>query len=227
MEKALKSIACQPFYTLWEPEIARVPDDAPSLTIELILIVTMKTLPKTIHILAISGSLRRVSSNTALLDAAIALAPENVEIKQYGGLGHLPLFNPDLESTQPPAVADLKRQIQWSEGLLISSPEYAHSVPGALKNALDWLVSGEEFVYKPVALLNASSQATHAQAALAEIVTVMSGRLVSEACITLPLSGKNLDAAGIAAHPEISAALRTAIAVFANAIERYRIAAIQ
>jgi chromate reductase, NAD(P)H dehydrogenase (quinone) len=176
----------------------------------------------TIRILAISGSLRQISSNTALLDAAIALAPENVEIKRYGGLGDLPHFNPDLEPTEPPSVTDLKRQIQWSDGLLISSPEYAHGVPGALKNALDWLVSGAEFVYKPVALLNASPRATHAQASLTEIITVMSGRLVSEASVALPLPGKNLDAEGIAAHPEISAALQRAIAVFAHKIERYR-----
>jgi chromate reductase, NAD(P)H dehydrogenase (quinone) len=176
----------------------------------------------TIRILAISGSLRQVSSNTSLLNAAVALAPENVEIKLYGGLGELPPFNPDLEPTEPPSVTDLKRQIQGSDGLLISSPEYAHGVPGVLKNALDWLVSGEEFVYKPVALWNASPQATHAQASLAEIITVMSGRLVPKACITVPLSGKNLDEEGIASHSEISAALRTAITVFAKEIERYR-----
>jgi chromate reductase, NAD(P)H dehydrogenase (quinone) len=184
--------------------------------------ISMKSPSLTIRILAISGSLRQISSNTALLNAAIALAPENVEIKLYGGLGDLPPFNPDLEPTEPPSVTDLKRQIQWSDGLLISSPEYAHGVPGVLKNALDWLVSGEEFVYKPVALWNASPQATHAQASLTEIITVMSGRLVPEASITVPLPGKNLDAEGIVSHPEISAALRTAIVVFANEIDRYR-----
>ena len=182
----------------------------------------MKTLSQTIRILAISGSLRKSSSNTALLNAAIALAPENVEIKLYGGLGDLPPFNPDLEPTEPPAVTNLKRQIQWSDGLLISSPEYAHGVPGVLKNALDCLVSGEEFVYKPVALWNGSPHATHAQASLTEIITVMSGRLVPEACIAVLLPGKNLDAVGIASHPEISDALRTAITVFAKEIERYR-----
>jgi chromate reductase, NAD(P)H dehydrogenase (quinone) len=182
----------------------------------------MKTPARRMRILAISGSLRQVSSNTALLSAAIALAPENVEIKLYGGLGDLPPFNPDLEPYEPPSVTDLKRQIQGADGLLISSPEYAHGVPGVLKNALDWLVSGEEFVYKPVALLNASPHATHAQASLAEIITVMSGRLVPEASITVPLPGKNLDAVGIAAHPEISVALQTALLVFAAEIDRYR-----
>ena len=178
-----------------------------------------------IRILAISGSLRQVSSNTALLQAAIALAPAQVEIKLYSGLGNLPPFNPDLEPTAPPTVMDLKQQIEGADGLLISSPEYAHGVPGVLKNALDWLVSGEEFIYKPVALWNASPHATHAQAALTEIITVMSGRLVLPASIAVPLPGKNLAAINIATHPEISVALHAAIVAFATEIQRYQAAA--
>jgi chromate reductase, NAD(P)H dehydrogenase (quinone) len=172
-----------------------------------------------IKILAISGSLRQVSSNTALLKAAIALSPPKIEIKLYGGLNDLPHFNPDLESTEPPSVTDLRTQIKWADGLLISSPEYAHGVPGVLKNALDWLVSGEEFVGKAIALINASPRATYSQAALAEIVTTMSGQIVPEASITLALLGKNLDAAGILADPEISGELQAATVAFAKAIK--------
>jgi chromate reductase len=170
------------------------------------------------RILAISGSLRGASSNTALLRAAAALAPAGLEIAVYGGLGDLPHFNPDLEANEPPAVTDLRARVRWADGLLISSPEYAHGVPGAMKNALDWLVGGEEFIYKPVALLNASPRATHAQASLAETIRTMSGRLVAEASIDVPLLGKNLDAAAIAAQPEIADALRAALAAFARAI---------
>jgi chromate reductase, NAD(P)H dehydrogenase (quinone) len=171
-----------------------------------------------LKILAISGSLRQVSSNTALLKAAIALSPPNIKIKLYNGLNSLPHFNPDLESTEPPAVKDLHAQIKWADGLLISSPEYAHGVPGVLKNALDWLVSGEEFVGKAIALINASPRATHAQAALTEIITTMSGQIVPEASITLALLGKNLDAAGIIADPALSGNLQTAIIALAKAI---------
>lgn len=178
--------------------------------------------PRTIHMLAISGSLRQVSSNTALLQAAIVLLPEGVEMKLYGGLGGLPHFNPDLEPTEPPSVTDLRAQVKWSDGLVISSPEYAHGVPGVLKNALDWLVSGEEFVGKPVVLFNASPRAIHAQASLTEIVTTMAGRIVPEASITIPLLGRNLDAAGIMADPGISGQLQSAIVSFANAIEQFQ-----
>lgn len=180
-----------------------------------------------VRILAISGSLRQVSSNTNLLHAAISLSPANVEMKLYRGLGDLPHFNPDLEPHTPPAVMDLKQQMAWCDGLLISSPEYAHGVPGVLKNALDWLVSGFEFIDKPIALFNASPHATHAQAALTEIVTVMSGRIVPSACIAVPLPGRNLDAEGIIAEPEISSQIKTALVALANAIERFRAAEIE
>src|SRR5438105_3807739 len=104
------------------------------------------------QILGISGSLRRVSSNTALLRAASLLAPQGVEITLYDGLGDLPPFNPDLEGAEPPSVLDFRARIQEADGVLISSPEYAHGVPGVLKNALDWLVGSEkiEIVGKPV-----------------------------------------------------------------------------
>lgn len=171
------------------------------------------------RILAISGSLRAVSSNTALLRAASALAPPGVEIEVYGGLGDLPHFNPDLEAHEPPAVIDFIVRVRAADGLLISSPEYAHGIPGAMKNALDWLVSDEEFMGKPVALLNASPLASYAQAALLETITVMSARVVKEACIAVPVSGKKLDEAGIAAHPEIAATVRAALEAFARAIE--------
>ncbi len=174
------------------------------------------------QILSISGSLRRVSVNTAVLRAAALLAPDGIEITVYEGLGDLPHFNPDLEADEPAAVTDLRVRVRAADGLLISSPEYAHGVPGALKNALDWLVGGSEFIDKPVALLNATPPATWAQASLAETVTVMSGRLVSEASISLPLRGKKLDAAGIAADPELAGPLREAIAAFARGIESSR-----
>jgi chromate reductase len=170
------------------------------------------------RILAISGSLRAVSTNTSLLRAAATLAPEGMEILLYGGLGDLPHFNPDLEDTEPPPVIDLRRQVREADGLLISSPEYAHGVPGVLKNALDWLVGGSEIVGKPIALWNASPRATHAQESLSETLRTMSTRIVPEASIALPLLARGLDAAGIAADPELADPLRAALAAFAYAL---------
>jgi NAD(P)H-dependent FMN reductase len=95
--------------------------------------------------------------------------------------------------------------------LLICSPEYAHGVPGVLKNALDWLVGSGEIVGKPIALVNASPRAVHAQASLVETLRVMSADLVDEASITIPLSGRTLDRAGIAADGELCGAIRSAL----------------
>jgi len=179
----------------------------------------MKEERPTVRILAISGSLRAASSNTALLRAAVLLAPEGVQITVYDGLGELPHFNPDLEVAEPPVVTEFRRLIRTSDGLLISSPEYAHGVPGVLKNALDWLVGGDEFIGKPVALLNASPRATHAQASLRETVTTMSGRIVDEACIAVPLLAQNLSEADIASDPEMSETIRAAVAAFSQALD--------
>jgi chromate reductase, NAD(P)H dehydrogenase (quinone) len=137
-------------------------------------------------------------------------------------LNDLPHFNPDLESTTIPAVVDLNTQINWADGLLISTPEYAHGVPGVLKNALDWLVSSEDFVGKPIALWNTSPRATHAQADLIEILTTMAGRVISEASIAIPLMGKKLDVTGIIADQEMAGELKKAIEVFKYVIEQLR-----
>src|SRR5437868_5642473 len=107
-------------------------------------------------VVAISGSLRAGSSNAALLRAAAALAPTGMTITFYAGLDTLPPFNPDLdaEGAVPPApVAALRATLAGARGFLICSPEYAHGVPGALKNALDWVVSSGEFTDKPILLL--------------------------------------------------------------------------
>ena len=121
-------------------------------------------------ILALSGSLRAASSNSGLLRAAAALAPKDMVFTFYDQqLAGLPYFSPDLDgegATPPEKVAELRALLAGCEGLLISCPEYAHGVPGAFKNALDWLVSSGELGGKPTALLMASpSGAQRAQAA--------------------------------------------------------------
>ncbi len=174
-----------------------------------------------VHVLAVSGSLRASSSNTSLLQACRALAPASFEIEFYAGLAALPHFNPDLDGESPPAaVLELRRQVGRADGLLICSPEYARGVPGSLKNALDWLVSSSEFPDKPVALFNASQRSTHAQQALRITLQTMSARLIEDACITVPLLGRNVDAAGIAADAALAVPIRAALVAFSRAILR-------
>ncbi len=171
------------------------------------------------HILAISGSLRAGSSNTELLRAAALLAMPPTRVTLYEGLADLPAFNPDLLEHAPGAVLSLRTQIGTADGLLISSPEYGHGVPGALKNALDWLFSGEEMIDKPVAIFNASPLSVYADASLRETITVMSACLVAEASVTMPVPVRNLDAAAMVAHPEVAATLRAALAAFTQSIQ--------
>lgn len=137
------------------------------------------------HILAISGSLRAASLNTAMLRMAQTCVPAGVQVRLYEGLGNLPLFNPDLEVDEPNAVMHLRTAISCADAVLFASPEYAHGISGVLKNALDWMVSNAALVDKPVALWNASPRASHALAALRETLGVMSTRLVEPAGLQL------------------------------------------
>lgn len=158
------------------------------------------SMPTPITIFAIAGSLRAASLNLALLRAIAQLAPAEFSIHIDQSLGNIPLFNPDLDADSLPAVTAMRDAIQAADVLMLASPEYAHGVSGPMKNALDWMVGNTCFIDKPLVLLNTSPRATHAQAALREIVVTMSARLIDDACISLPLLGSGLDAEGIAAQ---------------------------
>jgi chromate reductase len=91
-----------------------------------------------VRILAVSGSLRESSHNTSLLRAAIEAAPEGIELELWEGLGDLPIYDEDLEHDVPDSVRHLREDWASAEAILFSTPEYNGSVPGGLKNAIDW-----------------------------------------------------------------------------------------
>jgi chromate reductase, NAD(P)H dehydrogenase (quinone) len=180
---------------------------------------------RSVRVLAISGSLRRTSSNSALVEAAIRVAPGVVHVSVFHDLAELPPFNPDIESEgTPDAIINFRAKLRACDAVLISSPEYAHGVPGVLKNALDWLVGSGELVDKPVSLINASTRATRAWASLAETLTVMSARVILDASITIPVQGRSLDAGGIAADSGFAGLLRSSIERLADAARESRAA---
>ncbi|MBY2924000.1 NADPH-dependent FMN reductase [Rhizobium leguminosarum] len=139
-------------------------------------------------ILAISGSARRNSTNTAMLQAVRAVAPNEIEISIFDGVGRLPVFSPDLEGEHlPEAVRNFIDVIAQSDGVIITSPEYVRSIPGGLKNAIDWLVSGDEIVHKPIALLHASHRGDEMLAGLRTVLATITDRFAGDIFLRLPL----------------------------------------
>jgi chromate reductase, NAD(P)H dehydrogenase (quinone) len=174
------------------------------------------------RVLCLGGSLRRVSSNTSALLAARQLAPAGLVLTVYNGLGTLPLFNPDDEGDNvPDAVQALRDAVGDSDALLIACPEYAHGVPGAFKNLLDWLVGSLEFPGKPVLLLNTSARGSHhAQDALCEILRTMSAQLLSPEPLGVALPGAGCSVEQILASPDRCLELRTVLGCLNGALGR-------
>ena len=152
------------------------------------------------------------------------VAPPGTDVVIYDGLAGLPAFSPDLDVEPLPApVAALREQIAAADALLIASPEYAHGMPGSLKNALDWLVSSLEALGKPVLLVSASpGGAAHAHAQLAEVLRTMNLPLVDGGAHVFTRA--RLDAAGEVSDPELLAALAAGLSALAVLVARLRAA---
>jgi len=165
------------------------------------------------QILAISGSLRNTSSNTNVLKACVALAPDDVKITLYEGLDKLPYFSPELDgegAVPPPTVQDLREQLKKADAVIFCTPEYAFGIPGVLKNALDWIVSSGEFYDKPTAVISASPLATggdKANASLVQTLTVMSANIKEGNKLLIPVVRTKMDAAGNIIDKELESAL--------------------
>jgi chromate reductase len=159
------------------------------------------------RILLISGSTRGGSTSTALLRAAAAAPPADVEATLYEGMTALPHFNPDDDvDPLPPPVADLRRQIAAAAAVLFCTPEYAGALPGTFKNLLDWTVGGPEMYEKPVAWVNAApapTRAAKAHASLEAVLRTIHADVVSAACPHIAVPRDRIDADGSVSDPEI------------------------
>ncbi|MGE5703299.1 MAG: NADPH-dependent FMN reductase [Clostridia bacterium] len=175
------------------------------------------------HILAISGSVRTKSSNSALLRAAATLAPPALHFTFYEGLDRLPHFNPDLDGdSSPETVNDLRAQLRKADGVIICTPEYAGGVPGVLKNAIDWIVSSGEFMHKPVSVISASPLSTggeQAHASLLVTLGMVDAAIVEGGTMTVPFVGKKMNAEGEVTDPATVDALRSLLAALAEAVQ--------
>lgn len=187
-----------------------------------------------VRILALSGSLRSASSNSALLRATAAMAPPGVTFDFYEGLGALPPFDPGLDLDPadyraPAPVVDLRDRIAAADALLICTPEYAFGMPGVLKNALDWTVSMGVLEGKPVAAWAASPMGdgpfgvggSRAHQGLVWVLTALGTRYVEAAALVLPLIRTKLDPAGHITDPETAKAIEKSLSLLLQAVSHH------
>ncbi len=174
-------------------------------------------------ILALSGSLRTGSHNTKLLQAAAAAAPDGVEIAIYDRLKEIPPYDGDDDQpgNQPLAVKRLKQALVGADAVLIATPEYNHSIPGVLKNALDWAsrpLAESPVLNKPAAVVSSSTGMFGGVWAAAETRKVLGalGARVLEDTVTLPKAHERL-ADGV--DDALAAQLRSVVRALTAAVE--------
>ncbi|MHB8649964.1 MAG: NADPH-dependent FMN reductase, partial [Gaiellaceae bacterium] len=179
--------------------------------------------PLVVRVLAVSGSLRAGSHNTQLLRAAAEAAPEGVELELWDGLADLPLYDQDLDAGDPPAAVRRLRE-EWgaTDAILFATPEYNGSVPGGLKNAVDWGSRPRleaPLTNKTVAVVSASTGqfgAMWAQADLRRILGIAGARVVGDE-LPVTRAHEKFDAAGRLTDGELSERLRLVLETLALA----------
>jgi len=142
-------------------------------------------------ILAISGSAREASTNTALLKAMKNFSPDYVELLVFHKLNALPVFSPDSEGAETPqAVRKFMETVADADGIIISSPEYVRAIPGGLKNAIDWMVSRDEIIDKHIVLVHASHRGDDMLASLRLVLSTVSKNFMEHIFLHFHLIGK-------------------------------------
>lgn len=175
------------------------------------------------RILAISGSLRRDSHNTALLRAAADLLGPDVEVERYEGLAAIPAFNEDEVATRPPAAQDLWDAVAGADGVLIATPEYNSSIPGVLKNALDWLsrpLADSPLRNKPAVVIGASTGmfgAVWSQAETRKVLGAIGARVIDRE-LPVPTADEQFHESGRLSDAELEAELVVSLAALTDAI---------
>lgn len=160
------------------------------------------------HIFAISGSTKNPSSHLKLISALKILTADTFSFTVFNGLAELPHFNPDLSGDDFKSVSDFKAAIAQADGILICTPEYAHGVPGSLKNAIDWTVSSGEFSRKPTVLITASTDGRFGHEAMLETLRVIEAGKADELHLLIPFIRTKVNSAGEITHEETKKELK-------------------
>ncbi|HXT08367.1 MAG TPA: NADPH-dependent FMN reductase [Roseiarcus sp.] len=168
-------------------------------------------------ILAISGSARRQSTNTALLRAVAAAAPAGLDVAVFDGVDRLPVFSPDLDDDPPAEVRAYIGLVEASDGVIVASPEYVRALPGGMKNAIDWLVSRDTLVGKPMALMHASHRGDDMLDSLRAVLATVSNHFAPELFLRFPLMKMPpAEIAEFLARPQNAAAIQAYLGAFAR-----------
>ncbi len=171
-----------------------------------------------LHILGISGSLRSGSYNRGLLRAASELMPEGMTL-DIADLAQIPLYNEDIFSDRPEAVTHLQEQIRLADGVIIATPEYNHSIPGVLKNALDWIsrpMKTQPFAGKPLAVMGAGGRSgtVWAQDNLRQVAVHLGMLILMEPQVAVERSWEKFDPDGNLVDDESRRLIKDQMAAF-------------
>ncbi len=171
-------------------------------------------------IVLISGSLRARSTSSAAIAAAAELAPDGVTAVIYAEFDKLPHFNPDDDHEPlPDSVVQLRALLGQARAVMLSTPEYAGSLPGSFKNMIDWTVGAGSLYQRPVGWINPSAHggARETYADLRTVLDRAGAIIVEEACVAVPMPPTTLSADGRVAAAEVRAAIADAMAALARA----------
>jgi chromate reductase, NAD(P)H dehydrogenase (quinone) len=170
-----------------------------------------------VQIVLVSGSTRAGSTNTAALRTAAALDVAGVVATPWERLVGVPAFVPGDEEPAPPPVAELRTLLAAADAVVFCTPEYAGTLPGSLKNAIDWLVGSGELYRKPVAWINvgAPGRGAGAEATLATVLGYVDADVIQGACVRIPVGRDLVGADGLVRDPEVRSRLAAQLATVA------------
>lgn len=176
-------------------------------------------MPAKKNILAICGSTRKNSANLQIINAIKKLANDQFQIILDNNLETLPYFNQDIKDEETPAsVVAFRNRIEQANGVLICTPEYVFSLPGILKNALEWTVSTTIFSDKPSALITASSSGEKAHESLLLIMKTLGSKTNDDMCLLISGVKSKLDANGVIIDPDLNLNLQRLIKSLSHSV---------
>lgn len=170
-------------------------------------------------IIAICGSTRKNSANLQIINLIKKLAEDQLEISLFNNLETLPYFNQDIKDKEAPdSVLLFRDKIEQADGVLICTPEYIFSLPGVLKNALEWTVSTTIFADKPTALITASSSGKKAHESLILVMKTLGIKTNDDMCLLISGVKSKLDANGAIIDSDLNLNLQKLIQSLSNSV---------